>query len=144
MRARGLARRRTRRWGAIATAVAAVALVAVGCGSKSFENKPRAAVPVEVTASVGPRAVRVSPGTVGAGLVNFTVANLSSNPASFQLRGRTSASTGQIEPGAVTTISEKLKTGTYQASAGGGSGIQPTTIKVGPPRHSSQNKLLLP
>jgi hypothetical protein len=126
------------------TGIAAVVLGGTGCGSKSFENKPRAAVPIEVTASVGPRAVKVSPAAFGAGLVSFTVANLSSNPASFQLRGRTSASTGQIEPGAVTTITEELKTGTYRASAGGASGLHPTTFKVGPPRRSSQNKLLLP
>ena len=125
------------------TGVAAVAL-AGGCGSSSFPNKPRAAAPIEVTASVGPKSVRVSPDAFGAGLVTFTVANLSSNPVSFQLGGPTSASTGQIEPGAVTTITEQLKSGTYKANAGAGSGLQPTSFKVGPPRRSSQNKLLLP
>ena len=43
-----------------------------------------------------------------------------------------------------TTISEKLKSGNYKASAGGESGLHPATFKVGPPRRSSQNKLLLP
>jgi hypothetical protein len=129
---------------AIATGVAAVALGAAGCGASSFPNKPRAAAPIEVTASIGPKAVRVSPSRFGAGLVNFTVANLSSNPASFQLGGPTSADSGQIEPGAVTTVTEPVKTGTYKASAGGGSGLRASVFKVGPPRPSSQNKLLLP
>jgi len=119
-------------------------LAVAGCGSSDFANEPRAAAPIEVTASVGPRAVKVSPAQFGAGLVNFTVANLSSNPASFQLSGRSSAASGPIQPGAVTTISEKLKTGDYKASAGGESGLHPATFKVGPPRRSSQNKLLLP
>ena len=103
MRARGLACRPTGRRGEIVAGIAAVAALAVaGCGSSDFANEPRAAAPIEVTASVGPRAVKVSPAQFGAGLVNFTVANLSSNPASFQLSGQTSAASGPIQPGAVT------------------------------------------
>ena len=144
MRIRGLSRRSIGRWGAIATVAGAVSLAAGGCGSSSFENKPRAAAAIEVTASIGPRSVKVSPNEFGAGLVSFTVANLSSNPATFRLHGPTSASSGQIEPGAVTTITEQLKRGNYSASAGGDSGLHPGSFKVGPPRRSSQNKLLLP
>jgi hypothetical protein len=145
MRARGLARRPVGRRGAISAGIVSVATLALGgCGSSSFPNEPRAAAPIEVTASLGPRAVKVSPVQFGAGIVNFTVANLSSNPASFQLSGPTSADSGQIEPSAVTTITKNLKTGSYQATAGGGTGLRPTTFKVGPERRSSQNKLLLP
>jgi hypothetical protein len=144
MRARGLARRPVGHRGVIIAGIVSVATLALGgCGSSSFPNEPRAAAPIEVTASLGPRAVKVSPAQFGAGLVNFTVANLSSNPASFQLSGPTSADSGQIEPSAVTTITKNLKTGSYQATAGA-SGLRPTTFKVGPERRSSQNKLLLP
>ena len=120
-----------------------VALAVVGCGSSSFPNDPRAPAPIEVTASIGPRALKLSPASVGAGIANFTVANLSSNPASFRLSGPTSGSTDEIEPGGVTTVSESLKTGNYQLSAPG-SGFRTASFKVGPERPSSQNKLLLP
>jgi hypothetical protein len=114
-----------------------------GCGSSSFPNKPRAAAPIELTASIGPKAVQVAPDKVGAGLARITVANISSNPATFRLQGPTSASSDVIEPNAPTTIQLELKRGTYKASASG-SGFRPGTLKVGPPRPSSQNELLLP
>src|SRR3954452_22811089 len=143
MRIRRLAPGFGRRRRALLPASVVVALLAAGCGSSDFPNKPRAAAPIEVTASIGPRAVKVSPVKVGAGLANFTVANLSSNPATLRLNGATESASSQIEAGGVTTISEDLKTGPYEVSAPG-SGLRPTTLKVGQPRPSSQNKLLLP
>jgi hypothetical protein len=127
--------------------VAAVALVVgvaalAGCGSSSFPNKPRAAAPIELTASIGPKAVQLAPQKVGAGLARITIANVSSNPATLRLHGPTSATSGPIGPNMPTTIQMDLKQGTYTASAAGG--FRPATLKVGPPRPSSQNKLLLP
>jgi hypothetical protein len=121
-----------------------VALAVTGCGSSDFPNEPRAAAPIEVTASIGPRAVKISPAGVGAGIANFTIANLSSNPASFRLNGPNAPNpTDQIEPGGVTSIAVELKTGDYGVSAPG-SALRGTSLSVGPPRPSSQNKLLLP
>jgi hypothetical protein len=120
-----------------------VAVAASGCGSTDFANKPRAPARIELTASIGPRAVKVSPVKVGAGPANFTVANLSSNPATLRLSGPSSGATTEIEAGAVTSVSEELKSGPYQLSAPG-SGLRSTTLTVGPERPSSQNKLLLP
>lgn len=134
---------RSRRGAGIALAVVAAIGALAGCGSSSFPNKPRAAAPIELTASLGPKAVKVSPAKVGAGVARITIANLSSNAATFRLHGPTSASSTTIEPGMPTTIQEELKQGTYTASAGG-AGLRPTTFKVGPPRPSSQNKVLLP
>lgn len=120
------------------------ALVLAGCGSSDFPNQPRAAAPIEITASIGPRAVKIAPARVGAGLANFTIANLSSNPAAFHLNGPTQSGTdSQIEPGSVTTIAAELKTGDYEVSAPG-SGLRSTFLSVGAPRPSSQNTLLLP
>ncbi|HYY06399.1 MAG TPA: hypothetical protein VE997_07460 [Candidatus Limnocylindria bacterium] len=120
------------------------ALAVAGCGSSAFPNEPREAAPIEATASLGPRAVKVSPREFGAGLVNFTIANQTSNPATFRLSGPTSARSAEIPPQAPTTLTANLKTGTYRASAGGDRGLPSTTFKVGPERRSSQNKLLLP
>ncbi len=122
----------------------AIGLALAGCGSSDFPNEPRASAPIEVTASIGPRAVKIAPDRVGAGIANFTVANLSSNPASFRLSGPSRPTpTSQIEPGGVTTVSVDLKTGDYQVSAPG-SGLRSTLLSVGARRPSSQNKLLLP
>jgi hypothetical protein len=121
----------------------AAGLALAGCGSSDFPNEPRAAAPIEVTVSIGPRAVKVSPNEVGAGIAAITVANLSSNPAGFRISGPTSDSIEQIAPGAVLTVQEKLRTGSYTVSAPG-SGLRSDAFKVGPPRPSSQNKLLLP
>jgi hypothetical protein len=123
---------------------AVAALVLAGCGSSDFPNEPRASAPIEITVSIGPRAVKIAPTRVGAGIANFTVANLSSNPASFRLSGPTNPRpTSQIEPGAPTNVSVDLKSGDYQVSAPG-SGMRATSLSVGAPRPSSQNKLLLP
>ena len=133
-------------WPATVVVLLAAGLVA-GCGAKDFPNEARAPAPIETTASIGPRVVTVSPDSFGAGIVNVTVANLSDRPASFILKeasGKTTASSGTLQPGSVTTIKTSLKQGNYQAVAGGTTNIRPGKINVGPERKSSQNTLLLP
>ena len=118
-----------------------------GCGAKDFPNEARAPAPIETTASIGRHAVTVSPDSFGAGIVNVTVANLSDSPASFILKeasGKTTASSGTLQPGSVTTIKTSLKQGNYQAVAGGAANIRAGKVNVGPERKSSQNDLLLP
>jgi len=120
-----------------------VALVVAGCGSKSNPNDPRPPAQLEVSAAVNSQRVQVSPDKFGAGVVNFTVANLSGSPITFSVNGPKKASTVQIDPGAPDYLKMNLSEGTYQATASK-SNIQPATIKVGPERPSSQNDLLLP
>jgi hypothetical protein len=118
-----------------------------GCGQKDFPNEARAPAPIETTANIGPRAVSVSPDSFGAGIVNVTVNNGSDRPASFILKnsaGKTTATSGTLQPGSVTTIKTQLNQGNYQAIAGGAQHIRPAKISVGPERRSSQNDLLLP
>jgi hypothetical protein len=120
-------------------------LAAAGCGSSDFPNESRAAAPFETTASIGPKEVNVSPDRFGAGITVFTIANLASDPASFEVKGSGGdAATGEIQPGGVATLKTDLKQGSYQVVAGGASGIKPGTLHVGPERASSQNDLLLP
>jgi hypothetical protein len=127
-----------------ALAVAAIAAVAIaGCGSDSNPNDPRPPAQLEVSASVNPQKVQISPDKFGAGVVNFTVANLSGSPITFSVDGPKKASTVQIQPGAPDYLKMNLTEGTYQATVGN-SKIKPATIKVGPERPSSQNQLLLP
>jgi hypothetical protein len=119
------------------------ALALAACGSSDFPNDPRPPEPKEISAKVDSKRVVVSPKKIGAGLVVFTVANLSDSPIRFTVSGQKSeASTTEIEPGSPANLKIDLHEGDYQASAG--QGVQPTTLTVGPERNSSQNRLLLP
>jgi hypothetical protein len=118
-------------------------VVLAGCGAKDFPNNPRPPTPIEVSARVDSQRVQVAPDRFGAGLVNFTVANLSGAAITFDVTGPTKGSTTQIQPGAPDYLRMNMKEGTYQVTASK-SKIKPATIKVGPERPSSQNNLLEP
>ena len=126
---------------AVAASLAAVAVV--GCGASSNPNDPRPPAQIEVSASVNPDKVQISPDKFGAGVVNITIANLSGSPITFSVDGPRKASTPQIQPGAPDYLKMNLTEGTYQATVGN-SKIKPATIKVGPERPNSDNQLLLP
>jgi hypothetical protein len=128
----------------LAVAVSVAAMVVAGCGAKSSPRNPRPPAQLEVSASVNSKKVQVSPDKFGAGVVNFTVANLSGSPVTFSVDGpNEKASTVQIQPGAPDYLKLNLKQGTYEASVGTRR-IKPARITVGPERPSSQNQLLLP
>ena len=114
-----------------------------GCGSSDFANNPRPPTPIEVSAKVDSKRVQVAPTNFGAGLVNFTVANLSGAPITFNVSGPTKGTTTEIEPGAPDYLRMDMKEGTYQVTASKAK-IKPATIEVGPERKSSQNTLLEP
>jgi hypothetical protein len=139
-------RRRASRGGrlaALAVVASLAALAVAGCGASSNPQDPRPAPQLEVSASVNPDKVQISPDKFGAGVVNFTVANLSGSPITFSVNGPQKASTVQIQPGAPDYLKMNLKEGTYQATVGN-SKIKPATITVGPKRPNSDNQLLLP
>jgi len=139
------ARRASRRGrlAALAVPAALAGLLLAGCGAEDFPNDPRIPAPIEVSARVDSERVQVSPNKFGAGLVNFTVANLSGSPVRFSVTGPTEGSTVEIQPGAPDYLKMNLKEGTYEASASKAK-IRPATIEVGPERKSSQNELLEP
>jgi hypothetical protein len=135
-------RRRGRALVAVAVAAAAALLVA-GCGRDDFENEPRPAVPAEVAVKISQSGVGVSPKEFGAGLVNFTIANLTERAGTLAISGPVDADSGEIPPGAGETLKVEMKTGNYEASADG-IGVRPFSFTVGPERPSGQNELLLP
>jgi hypothetical protein len=139
------ARTASRRGRLASLGASAVVLGAVlaGCGSKDFPNDPRPPTPIEVSAKVDSKRVQVAPNRFGAGLVNFTVANLSGAPITFDVTGPTKGSTTEIQPGTPDYLRLDMKEGTYEVTASR-SKIKPATIKVGPERKSSQNQLLEP
>ncbi len=119
------------------------ALVAAGCGRDDFENDPRPAVPAEVAVKIASSGVGVSPKDFGAGLVNFTIANLTNRTGTLAISGPVDADSDEIPPGAAETLKLQMKSGTYEASVNG-IGVRPFSFTVGPDRASGQNDLLLP
>ena len=141
---RGLRRAsRGRRTAALAALSVLVVGAIAGCGAKDFPNNPRTPVQLEVSARVDSQRVQISPSKFGAGIVNFTVANLSGSPVRFSVSGPKKSSTVEIQPGAPNYLKMNLSEGTYRATAGRAK-IRPATIRVGPERASSQNDVLLP
>ncbi len=125
--------------GAALVAVLAVA----GCGRNDFKNDPSPPVPAEVSVKIAPDGVVVSPREFGAGLVNFTAANLTNQTGSFAIHGPVDADSGEFGPGDTQTLKVQVKSGSYEASTDGIS-VRPFSFTVGPERPSSQNQLLLP
>jgi hypothetical protein len=141
---RGARRRSWRgRLASLGASALAFGVVLAGCGSEDFANNPRPPTPIEISAKVDSNRVQVAPDHFGAGLVNFTIANLSSSPITFHVTGPTTGSTQEIQPNAPDFLRMSMKQGTYQVKASKNK-IKPATITVGPERKSSQNNLLEP
>lgn len=126
----------------------AVVVALGGCGSTGkFENKPRAAAPIVVTAAITRSGVTVSPAHFGAGLVQLEIANLTGSSQQLTLRAPGSAQpigqTGPINPQDTAQISADLAEGSYSVSASTGN-LKSATLAVSAPRPSSQNQLLQP
>src|SRR5262245_19590983 len=119
------------------------ALIVTGCGRNDFKNDPRPPVPAEVSVKIAKDGVGVSPREFGAGLVNFTIANLTTVPGTLSIQGPVDADSSEIPPAGTGTIRLDMKTGSYQASVNG-IGARPFSFTVGPERPSGQNDLLLP
>ena len=136
-------RTRTVRTGLLAL-LAAAPLALAACGEEDFENEPRPAIPIELTAAIDERSVNISPGVIGAGLVNLTVSNQTDEPTRLTLEGPTSVTSDEIVPGGTTTIKTGLEEGDYELAAGAEVSIDPDKLEVGPARPTSQNELLQP
>jgi hypothetical protein len=119
------------------------ALAVVGCGRDDFKNDPRPPIPAEVSVKIARDGVGVSPKEFGAGLVNFTIANLTTDTGTLAIHGPVSAETDEIPPAGTDTLRVQMKTGSYEASVSGLSAA-PFDFSVGPERASAQNQLLLP
>jgi hypothetical protein len=129
---------------ALLFAVALVMALAVfGCGQSDFKNDPRPPVPAEVSVKIARDGVGVSPHEFGAGLVNFTIANLATKPGTLAINGPVDAQTDEIPPAGTATLRVQMKTGSYEASVSG-LAARPFDFNVGPERASAQNQLLLP
>lgn|SRR5262245_566457 len=135
--------RRRRATQLVAFGLVLASIAVAGCGRDDFENNPRPPIPAEVTAKIGDRNVAVSPSEFGAGLVNITIANLSTEPATLVVTGPVDAESDEIPPSGTDSFKVDLKSGEYEARADGVA-EKAAPFTVGPERPSGQNDLLLP
>jgi hypothetical protein len=123
-------------------------LLLSGCGGDDFADKPRPALPVELTGVIQEKEVTISPNEVGAGAVRITIANETSESHTVTLEGENvEERVGPINPQDAATINKTLAQGTYEVVAGSnrvGGEIAPGKLVVGPPREPSNNQLLQP
>jgi hypothetical protein len=127
--------------------VAALAAIAVsGCGGDDeARSEQRPPVAVNLSVQIGTERVTVSPDGVGAGPVTLLVANQSGASQILTVDGpRLRRAVGPIPPGDTATLKITMGTGEFTIGAEESAGLDPATVKVGPPRKSAQNELLLP
>jgi hypothetical protein len=130
-----------------------LALFVAGCGGAqaSYKNEPRPPAPINVTASINPDRVSVSPKRFGAGPIVITVSNQTGRRQTVtfetnELAGKEGGirtRTRPIAPRDVTTLQVDVRRGTY-ALATRERAIEPARLVVGRPRASAQNDLLQP
>jgi hypothetical protein len=123
-----------------------VALAIGACGEDDFENEPRPASPIELTALINDREVKVSPrgaDRVGAGLVSIVISNQADDPSALVLEGPTDGASDEIPAGGTGSMTLDLAEGEYIATAES-LDVRDATLNVGAPRESAQNELLLP
>jgi hypothetical protein len=124
-------------------------VAAAGCGGDDFENKPRPAVPVDLTGVIQQNKVTVSPNRVGAGPISITISNQTKDAHTVTLEGtRVKEQVGPINPLDTATLQKSLAPGDYEVRAGSSAAvpkeIAPATLRVGRARANSNNRLLLP
>jgi hypothetical protein len=141
------ARKRT---AGVLCSIAAAAAGLAGCGGDDdFENKPRPAVPVQLTGVITENEVTISPDSLGAGPVVLIVSNQTQQAHTITLEGEdVREKTPLVNPLDTATIQKTLKPGSYTVKAGSERAtpreIVAATLSVGPPRPSSSDELLLP
>ena len=127
-------------------------VAAAGCGSEpQRENLERPAPPVIMTAAVQDDVIRVSPRAVGAGQIELVVSNQSdaAQTVTFEtdeLGGRLGGnrvSSSSIPAGGTGRLKIDARQGVYSVSVKDDA-IRAARVRIGPPRESGQNQLLLP
>jgi len=148
--------------------VAALGLVAAGCGSETHPNEPRPQPPTRVSVTVTPKAITVQPPRIAMGPeptqqipqnqhapqpqvhskapvdVVFVTANLTNFDSKLEVRGPKNAKSGALVANGNNSLLASLPTGVYEVSAADIPSAKPVRFTVGPYRSSSENDLLLP
>ena len=119
--------------------------VTVGCSDSPRESRNRPPIPMNVTVSVQPGKITMSPTKLGAGPISLVITNQSGDPLTIKIVGETlRKAQGPIPNRGTAQLKALLEPGEYELTAAGDNSIDPIRLQVGPERHSSQNDLLLP
>jgi hypothetical protein len=135
-----------------------LAVTACGSGGGKSASQVRPPVPINLSVSVNDSKVSVSPTSVGAGPVVFTVTNQGSHSEALAIsrsgQNHPLASTAPINPQGTTQVSVDFKPGDYtiatgphgstDASLSAPSSIRSASIHIGHERRNSSSDLLLP
>jgi hypothetical protein len=153
----------------LAGALAAVALLGIGCGAEEHVNDPRPQPSTRVSVAISEDAISVRPGRVAIGPeptqqipqnqhakqptvrsnaplnVIFVAANLTDTDSQLEVRGQgKDLSSTPLYANANGTLQAILPTGVYRVSAADIPSAKPAKLVVGPRRTSSENDVLLP
>ena len=130
-----------------------IALVAAGCGSSErYDNAERPPAPVNVSISLIPGRIAVSPTRIGAGPVVLLIANESGRSRELTLTAPPEAtggcvdddaSSGPIHPQGTARVQLSLVEGTCTVGTADGA-LPAARLAVGPERPSAQDDLLAP
>jgi hypothetical protein len=121
-----------------------------GCGGEEdFANDPRPAAPVQLTGVITEKGVTVSPDRVGAGPIILLISNQTDEARTVTLDGGgTTDTVGPVNPQDVAKLQQTVETGDYTVKAGAAKAVakelEPATLRVGKPRKSSSDQVLLP
>ena len=121
-----------------------------GCGGEEdFANDPRPAAPVQLTGVITDKGVTVSPDRVGAGPIVLLISNQTDEARTVTLDGAgTTDTVGPVNPQDVAKLQQTVETGDYTVKAGAAKAVakelEPATLRVGKPRKSSSDQVLLP
>ena len=131
-----------------ASAIGVVALGGCG-GDDGFENKPRPAVPLQLTGVITEEGVTVSPDRVGAGPIILLISNQTAALAHDHARGRGRARHRRPgEPARHRELQQTLQQGTYEVRAGSEQAvpkeIRAAKLEIGQPRKSSSGEVCCP
>jgi hypothetical protein len=125
------------------------ALAAAGCGEEEdHANRERPPSSINVTAAIADGRIHVSPRRFGAGPIRLIISNqtASAQELTFETGGDAAGvtqSTEPIRPSGTATLEVDVTEGDYELSSADG-GVKPTAVRVGAPRESAQDQLLLP
>ena len=135
--------------------LALVTIAVAGCGGGShFADKSRPATPVNVTVYIDNSRLLLSPSTVGAGPVVFTITNQATRAQSVTIRaadgGNELANTAPINPQATSQVKVSFHAGDYKlttrpvsfAASVVGATIEPASLHIGKLRPNSNTALL--
>jgi hypothetical protein len=122
------------------------------CGEEEdHANRDRPASTVSMTAAIIDGRINVSPKEIGAGPVRLIVTNQTDSAQELTFEtdevggssGGITQSTEPINPSGTATLEVDVREGDYAISAADDA-IRPAAVKVGAPRKSAQDELLLP